>query len=246
MVNWYKHDIPSWMDGTESLSDSAYRAYHVICQLIYLNEGSIMLNEHGIAGRCRQSIRAFRASLRELLDTGKLTLSEGRLSNSRAKKELEKVYDNRLNASKGGQKSSKHHSSADNVLNINSLIEASLKDGVSLKEKTREEKKEESCTVAKATRTKNAYSEDFEKFWDAYPRTPTMSKQEAAKSWSKLPEADRLNAFLAIDPYKKFLASKPSIETVHACRFLSQRRFDGLLQPSIASTSAFNIRNHLV
>ena len=32
----------------EALSDGAYRAYHVICQLIYLNEGPVALNEHGI------------------------------------------------------------------------------------------------------------------------------------------------------------------------------------------------------
>lgn len=72
MVAFYKHDIPAWMDGTEQLSDGAYRLYHVVCQLIYLNEGSITLNEHGIAGRCRQSIRTFRANLKELTDAGKL------------------------------------------------------------------------------------------------------------------------------------------------------------------------------
>ena len=44
MVAFYKHDIAAWMDGTESLSDRAYRAYHVIVQMIYLNEGPIALN----------------------------------------------------------------------------------------------------------------------------------------------------------------------------------------------------------
>jgi hypothetical protein len=44
-----------------------------------VNEGPIALNEHGIAGRCKQSIRAFRASLKELLDDEKLALVNGRL-----------------------------------------------------------------------------------------------------------------------------------------------------------------------
>lgn len=107
MVAWFKHDIPAWMDGTEALSDGAYRTYHVICQLIYLNEGPIALNEHGIAGRCRQSIRAFRRNLAELTEGKKLTLEGGRLANLRAGKELEKVGENRMNAAKGGIESGK-------------------------------------------------------------------------------------------------------------------------------------------
>ena len=83
MVAWYKHDIPDWMDGTEGLDDGPYRVHHVVCQLIYLNEGPIALNEKGIAGRCNQSTRAFRAHLQVLLDQNKLTLIDGRLANSR-------------------------------------------------------------------------------------------------------------------------------------------------------------------
>jgi hypothetical protein len=103
MVAWYKHDIPDWMDGTEGLDDGPYRVYHVVCQLIYLNEGPIALNEKGIAGRCNQSTRAFRANLQVLLDQKKLTLADGRLANSRADFELEKVAENREHAGKGGR-----------------------------------------------------------------------------------------------------------------------------------------------
>ena len=145
MVNWYKHDIPAWMDGTEALDAEPYRTYHVICQLIYLNEGPIALNEHGIAGRCKQSIRTFRASLKTLLDLGKLTLSDGRLDNSRAEKELENVSENRVNASKGGKKSAEvrnlHHKSLKN----NDQDQATLQNIRSLKtreDETREDKKD--------------------------------------------------------------------------------------------------------
>ncbi len=44
-MEFYRHEIPSWMDGTEALSDGQYRLYHVVCQLIYQNEGPIRLNE---------------------------------------------------------------------------------------------------------------------------------------------------------------------------------------------------------
>lgn len=169
VVQFYKHDIPSWMDGTEALSDGAYRAYHVICQLIYLNEGPITLNERGLAGRCNQSARGFRKFLAELIGAGKLSLDEdGRLDNVRAEAELDKVYGNRRNASEGGKKSKfKRENSklelensetndeppkpndeksdtdqnrAHNPLKNNNAGEASLFDDVSLKEKRREEK----------------------------------------------------------------------------------------------------------
>jgi len=49
-----KHDIAAWMDGTEQLDAEPYRAYHVICQLIYLNEGPVPLQFRGpYAGRCK-------------------------------------------------------------------------------------------------------------------------------------------------------------------------------------------------
>lgn len=139
MVAWYKHDIPDWMDGTEGMTDGAYRLYHVVCQLIYLNEGPIALNEHGIAGRCKQSLRAFRRNLDELLKTGKLTLENGRIANSRADNELETIVENRINAGKGGKNSAGTKKSSRKALKENEPPQASLSDDNSLKEKRRQE-----------------------------------------------------------------------------------------------------------
>jgi hypothetical protein len=139
MVAWYKHDIPAWMDSTESLPDGAYRAHHVICQLIYLNEGPIRLNEQGIAGRCNQHILAFRNNLNLLLTSGRLTLNPDQtLSQSRADLELTRISNNRVNAGLGGRAKSKA------LKNNESDIEA-LKNTFAHKtreEKTREEKKD--------------------------------------------------------------------------------------------------------
>ncbi|MBX3537319.1 MAG: YdaU family protein [Chelatococcus sp.] len=103
MGDWYRHDIPAWMDGTEGLGDGAYRAYHVICQLIYTNEGPVVLNERGIAGRCNQQVHRFRKNLKELIDAGKVHLDGGRIFNERCDRELSSVLKNRENASKGGK-----------------------------------------------------------------------------------------------------------------------------------------------
>ncbi len=156
MVAWYKHDIPAWMDGTASLSDGAYRAYHVICQQIYVNEGPIALNERYLAGSCNQSVKAFRGNLKELTDAGKLVEIEGRLSNSRAVLELENVSENRKNAAKGGKNSGKarknsaEHSSSENSSNENNDdSEATLQQNRTEKtrlEKTRQEESREDKT----------------------------------------------------------------------------------------------------
>jgi hypothetical protein len=89
MVASYVHHIVAWMDGTESLPDGEYRAYHVICELIYLNNGPIVMHESGIAGRCNQHVLAFRRNLAKLVERRKLMLgADGKLSNRRAESEL--------------------------------------------------------------------------------------------------------------------------------------------------------------
>lgn len=89
-MDWYKHEIAKWMDGTEPLTDGEYRAYHVVCQLIYLHNGPITLNEPGIAARCNQHRLAFRNHLKGLLDKGKLEMIGNKISNKKAVREIEK------------------------------------------------------------------------------------------------------------------------------------------------------------
>jgi hypothetical protein len=105
--------------------------------------------------------------------------------------------------------------------------------------------KEESCPVRKRTRTKEVYSEEFETtFWKPFPRTPIMSKKEAWREWMKLDPEQRQAACKAIEPYKQHLARTPTLQAVHACRFLSQNRAEGLLE-SAAEKPKFDIRAHL-
>jgi hypothetical protein len=90
--------------------------------------------------------------------------------------------------------------------------------------------KEESkpVVIARGPR-KIDYSEKFEqKFWASYPRDSGMSKSEAWKVWRKMPEADQDKAIAAIPGFIKWVAAQgATYRVVHACRYLSQRRFDG-------------------
>ena len=77
------------------------------------------------------------------------------------------------------------------------------------------------------SRKKVSYPEPFEAFWQAYPRTPNMSKSEAFTAWRKLDDGERTACTAAIPAYVAFLKTKPDLETIHACRFISKRRFEG-------------------
>lgn len=75
------------------------------------------------------------------------------------------------------------------------------------------------------------YPEDFERFWKQYPRTPIMSKKEAFTAWKKTNDADKYKIGMAVRLYSEWLGEqrrkRPDYPAVHACRFISQRRFDG-------------------
>jgi uncharacterized protein DUF1376 len=91
MVEHFERHISAWMDGTEGLSDGEYRAYDVVCNLIYLNDGPIVVNERGFAGRCNQHLLAFRKHFQALVTKRKLIVAaDGKVSNRRVEAELRK------------------------------------------------------------------------------------------------------------------------------------------------------------
>lgn len=89
----------------------------------------------------------------------------------------------------------------------------------------------EKINTFRTKKVRTAYSQEFElQFWKPYPRTALMSKAETFKIWENLADLDQISAIAAIPKYRAFLASKPEHKIVHACRFLSQRRFEGFAE----------------
>lgn len=79
------------------------------------------------------------------------------------------------------------------------------------------------------------YPPAFEAFWQAYPRSPNMSKSKALAGWKKLTEEQRAACAAAVPAYKAFLASKTDHPTMHATTFINERRFEGFLpEPATA------------
>lgn len=246
MVNWYKRDIPAWMDDSESLDAEPYRTYDVICLLIYLNEGPIALNEHGIAGRCKQHILKFRACLKVLLDLGKLRLIDGKLTNDLASTQLQSLANHRATSSQGGRGRAEVGPRLVNG-QFSKPLENNDTDpggGGPREEKTREEKKEESCLSADSpkTRKRNSYSQDFEdRFWKLYAKG---SKPEAFKQWQRLSEEDRIDACKAIVPYQRSISDRQF--WCDSCRYLSRRHWENFISNGTALAPVFNLADRRV
>ena len=98
---------------------------------------------------------------------------------------------------------------------------------------------DESCPKPKRHRTRKSYPEDFEAFWKAFPTDPLMSKAEAAKAWEKLSDDDRQSALRSVPAFRAYCGSHSDYRAVHACRYLSQRRFDGFAKTAEVISTAF-------
>jgi hypothetical protein len=91
----------------------------------------------------------------------------------------------------------------------------------------KEEKKEDNI-VRSVTRKRNSYAAEFETFWSAFPTDPGMSKSVAYQSWLKLTPEDQEAATACIPAFKVWASEQgDSYRMLHACRYLSQRRFEG-------------------
>jgi len=101
--------------------------------------------------------------------------------------------------------------------------------GVSIRDsKDTIEKKETKKVRGSGIRARGEYPADFEKFWKSYPRTPVMGKAETFAVWKKIPAEERELAAAAVPKFVAWLKTqKPDYPVIHACRFLSKKRFDG-------------------
>lgn len=144
---WYRRCGADFIHGTMNLSLEEKGAYSLCLDLIYDRGGAIPDDARWLSGICNVSIRKWGALRQRLLDLGKLTLSDGRLSNARAELEIvsSELSSRKLSESgaKGGRKRAENEA---NAKENNHLDEAGLKhirEDKIREEKIREEKKED-------------------------------------------------------------------------------------------------------
>ena len=84
---------------------------------------------------------------------------------------------------------------------------------------------------AKPVRTRKSYTTEYEEFWSVYPTDRLMSKSEAFKVWARLTPENRQLATASIPNFIGYCRANPNYRPVHACRYLSQGRFEGFEKP---------------
>jgi hypothetical protein len=227
MVAFYKHDIPAWMDGTERLSDGAYRAYHIICQLIYLHEGPITLNERGIAGRCNQRLDRFRRYLAELVDAGKLRIVDGKIDNGRAESELARINSNRNGISRGHRGRVEAHTRT--IEGDKPLESLEAKPSDLPLDKTREEK-------SPPTPPPGVVGDDWNEFEKKWGTSDTKAPG-VRELFRGLDPPDRRAAIAGVDGFR---AEEKTLKrgALGARRYLAERRW---LPPDLASAPRLTI-----
>ena len=87
-------------------------------------------------------------------------------------------------------------------------------------------------------RKKKPYPSDFENFWTSYPTDPLMSKKKAFEIWRRMSAGDRAAAQAAIPAFREFVKRQIGYRTVHAQRYLSERRYEGFANKPAADEAA--------
>ena len=101
---WYKRYGADFISGTLGLTLEEKGAYSIILDLIYDRGAGIPDEPRYIAGVCGCSVRKWNTIREKLLAAGKITISEGLISNSRAEKEIEIASKNADERAESGRK----------------------------------------------------------------------------------------------------------------------------------------------
>ena len=106
-VNFYPRD---WLIGTDGLSLEERGLYIELVARIYDRGAPLPHDERELGRMAGCDIRTFRRVLAALIDKGKITETDGCLSNARCDAELAKSHNHRVASAKGGSRKPKHTS----------------------------------------------------------------------------------------------------------------------------------------
>lgn len=113
---WYRRFPDNFIAGTVGLTLEEKGAYSLILDLMYVRGGPVPDEPRYIAGVCNCSVRKWNAIRQRLLDLGKITITDGHLTNHRAEEEIEigrKISREAAeNGAKGGDKSAEIRAAA--------------------------------------------------------------------------------------------------------------------------------------
>lgn len=87
-IKWYKRDPDAALSGMMSLTLEERGAYNTLLDLLYTRDGDLPDDDRFLAGWMRCDVRVWRRIKMRLVDAGKITLHEGKITNFRATSEI--------------------------------------------------------------------------------------------------------------------------------------------------------------
>jgi uncharacterized protein YdaU (DUF1376 family) len=218
---------------TEHLTEEAAKAHLFLLGHAWLRGAKLPDDDGMLARLCRIGPRKW-ASVKASVLTLWQRADDGSWTQKRMLREYDfvrrRVEANRKNGLSGGRpKSDRNANKINETIKANGFYGETQTNLPTLTPIKVESSKEE-LSCPKRVRTRVGYSEDFEAFWKAYPTDAGMAKKEAFTAWQRLAPEDRLDALAALPAWKAHCATIRDYRMLHACRYLSQRRFEGLIE----------------
>ena len=238
--------LPLWTDAyladTGHLTTIEHGAYMLLLMTMWRAGGKLPNDDKQLARYCRLTAGQWARVKPTLLAFFKVnsdSITQGRLTDELAIVRQKSAKQSNSARAKWRKENNKRHASADAETPIGDIPDGCQVDAPistptieedkssSLMSETSSDEHPEEPKNGKGNRI---YSEDFEAFWQSYPRSPNMSKPKAMAGWKKLSSQERLACSGAVGAYKTFLAGKPDHPTMHAATFINERRFEGFAE----------------
>lgn len=237
--------MPLWTDAyladTGHLTTLEHGAYVLLLMTMWRAGGHLPNDDQKLARYCRMSAPAWRKVKQNIMLF--FTVEEETICQKRLLKEME--YVRRRSLAQSERARSKYLKNQGTGYAGADCGQSSGSAPTPTPTPTLSSLSETSSDDAPKVAKRATYSEAFEGFWSAYPRTANMSKAEAFSAWRTLSSEDREKCHLAVPAYIAFLKSKPDLETIHACRFISKRRFDAFAEERAISADEGTWRKRL-
>ncbi len=233
-AQWYKREPRAFLEGVRRMTERDIAVYAVVLDLIYDGGHQTLDDPKHIASYFSDlGSASVRRTIDRLVDIGKLVREGCFLTNKRAKNEgktrEELAVTRRKSGRLGGVSSGKSRSKSSST---NGLSEADASSEVAL-DKIREDiEAKASCPKPAAGRI--SYPPEFEEAWRAYPTDKLMSKKDGFNAWRKLADDDKAQLLRSLPAFDAYCRSDPTYRPVHFVRYVTSRRFDGMvdeLQP---------------
>jgi uncharacterized protein YdaU (DUF1376 family) len=167
---YYKAYPRDFIEGTIGMSLELKGAYRVLLDLIYMQSGFLRDDARYISGLLGCSVRKWESIRVQLICAGKIQLEKGKITNSRARLELDSTLaQQKLNAENGAKAHKNKHLSERSLSQPEPEPEPDIDTNVSIKRDKPKPKKID--------------QEKFEEFWSAYPKK--ISKGAAQRAYEK-------------------------------------------------------------